>query len=189
MCPPGLAIAAVSEKAMRVIDAAHGIPRFFFDFRRAKASLDKGETPFTPPVSLIFGLREALAHDQRGGPARGAGAPCAPVGRAARRLRGARLRDVPDRPAVLADRHRRRRPGRARWIGDRAPHVRALPHRDRGPAHQAAQPGDPHRHDGTRRSRRTFSPTCIISNAPCAISAALPRRGAGVQAAAAVLAR
>jgi aspartate aminotransferase-like enzyme len=61
MCPPGLAIAALSEKAMRVADAAHGIPRFFFDFRRARASLDKGETPFTPPVSLILGLREALA--------------------------------------------------------------------------------------------------------------------------------
>ena len=43
------------------VDAAHGIPRFFFDFRRAKTSLDKGETPFTPPVSLILGLREALA--------------------------------------------------------------------------------------------------------------------------------
>ena len=61
MCPPGLAIAGVSEKAMRVVDAAHGIPRFFFDFRRARTSLDKGETPFTPPVSLILGLREALA--------------------------------------------------------------------------------------------------------------------------------
>src|ERR1700704_3952412 len=41
MCPPGLAAAGVSAKAMRVIDAAHGMPRFFFDFRRAKASLDK----------------------------------------------------------------------------------------------------------------------------------------------------
>jgi aspartate aminotransferase-like enzyme len=61
MCPPGLAIAGVSAKAMRVIDAAHGIPRFFFDFRRARTSLDRGETPFTPPVSLILGLREALA--------------------------------------------------------------------------------------------------------------------------------
>jgi aspartate aminotransferase-like enzyme len=61
MCPPGLAIAALSEKAMRVVDNARGIPRFFFDFRRAKASFDKGETPFTPPVSLILGLREALA--------------------------------------------------------------------------------------------------------------------------------
>jgi aspartate aminotransferase-like enzyme len=45
---------------MRVIEAAHGIPRFFFDFRRAKASFDKGETPFTPAASLIVGLREAL---------------------------------------------------------------------------------------------------------------------------------
>src|SRR6476646_9584402 len=61
MCPPGLAVIAVSDKAMRVIEAAHGIPRFFLDFRRAKASLDKNETPFTPPVSLILGLREALA--------------------------------------------------------------------------------------------------------------------------------
>jgi aspartate aminotransferase-like enzyme len=70
MCPPGLAIAAVSAKAMRVIDAASGMPRFFFDFRKAKASLDKGETPFTPPVSLILGLREALAMiDEEGVPA------------------------------------------------------------------------------------------------------------------------
>jgi aspartate aminotransferase-like enzyme len=61
MNPPGLAIAAVSEKAMRVVQAAHGIPRYSFDFRRAKTSLDKGETPFTPPASLILGLREALA--------------------------------------------------------------------------------------------------------------------------------
>jgi aspartate aminotransferase-like enzyme len=60
MCPPGLAVAAVSAKAMRVIAAAQGIPRFLFDFRRAKSALDKNETPFTPPVSLILGLREAL---------------------------------------------------------------------------------------------------------------------------------
>jgi aspartate aminotransferase-like enzyme len=61
MNPPGLAMAAVSARAMRVAQAAHGIPRYFFDFRRCKASLDKGETPFTPPVSLVLGLREALA--------------------------------------------------------------------------------------------------------------------------------
>jgi aspartate aminotransferase-like enzyme len=61
MNPPGLAIAAVSAKAMRAVEAAHGVPRYFFDFRRAKSSLDNGETPFTPPVSLIVGLREALA--------------------------------------------------------------------------------------------------------------------------------
>jgi aspartate aminotransferase-like enzyme len=60
MCPPGLAPVAVSRKAMRVAEQASAVPRFFFDFRRMKASLDKDETPFTPPVSLIFGLREAL---------------------------------------------------------------------------------------------------------------------------------
>src|SRR5882672_7670160 len=60
MCPPGLAIVAVSQKGMRVVQAASGIPRFYFDFRRAKASADKGETPFTPPVPLVRGLREAL---------------------------------------------------------------------------------------------------------------------------------
>ena len=152
MCPPGLAIAAVSEKAMRVIDAAHGIPRFFFDFRRAKTSLDKGETPFTPPVSLIVGLREALAMINEEGLPAVLRAPRAPVGGAARRLRGARLSDVSGRAAVLGDRHGRRRPRRARRIGDRAPHVRALPHRDRRPAHQAAQPRHPHRHDGMRRA-------------------------------------
>jgi aspartate aminotransferase-like enzyme len=61
MCPPGLAFVAVSDKAMQVVASATGVPRFYFDFRRAKASLDKGETPFTPPVSLVLGLREALA--------------------------------------------------------------------------------------------------------------------------------
>ena len=61
MCPPGLAFVAVSDRAMQVVASATGVPRFYFDFRRAKASLDKGETPFTPPVSLVLGLREAFA--------------------------------------------------------------------------------------------------------------------------------
>ena len=61
MCPPGLAFAALSEKAARVVATADAVPRFFFDFRRMKSSLDKGETPFTPPVSMVLGLRQALA--------------------------------------------------------------------------------------------------------------------------------
>src|SRR5207302_10660250 len=51
----------LSDKASRVVDTASAVPRFFFDFRRMKASAQKGETPFTPPVSLVLGLREALA--------------------------------------------------------------------------------------------------------------------------------
>jgi aspartate aminotransferase-like enzyme len=60
MCPPGLGILAVSEKAMRMIEAAKTVPRFYFDLRKAKAASLKGETAFTPPEPLIMGLREAL---------------------------------------------------------------------------------------------------------------------------------
>ena len=60
MCPPGLGFAAVSAKAWEVVTREDRGPRFFSDFRRAKAAWEKGETPFTPPVSLVYGLREAL---------------------------------------------------------------------------------------------------------------------------------
>lgn len=60
MCPPGLGFAAVSAKAWEIVKRDGTVPRFFWDFRRAKAAWDKGETAFTPPVSLVYGLREAL---------------------------------------------------------------------------------------------------------------------------------
>jgi aspartate aminotransferase-like enzyme len=60
MCPPGIGIAAVGPKAWQVVGRDGTVPRFFWDFRRAKASLEKGETSFTPPITLIYGLREAL---------------------------------------------------------------------------------------------------------------------------------
>jgi aspartate aminotransferase-like enzyme len=60
MCPPGLGFAAVSAKAWEVARRERTVPRFFWDFRRARAALEKGETAFTPPVSLVYGLREAL---------------------------------------------------------------------------------------------------------------------------------
>jgi aspartate aminotransferase-like enzyme len=60
MCPPGLGLIAASKKALRAIESASAVPRFYFDLRKAKAALEKGETAFTPPVSLIVALREAL---------------------------------------------------------------------------------------------------------------------------------
>jgi aspartate aminotransferase-like enzyme len=59
MCPPGLAFIATSEKAMAAIDKANA-RRFYFDLRKAKTAAEKGETAFTPPVSLVFALHEAL---------------------------------------------------------------------------------------------------------------------------------
>jgi len=60
MCPPGLGFAAVSPKAWEIVKRERTVPRFFWDFRRAKAALEKGETAFTPAVSLVVGLRESL---------------------------------------------------------------------------------------------------------------------------------
>jgi aspartate aminotransferase-like enzyme len=66
MCPPGIGIASVSEKAWPIIRRAGGAARFYLDFRRASDAWTKGETAFTPPVSLIRGLHVALQmiHDE-----------------------------------------------------------------------------------------------------------------------------
>jgi aspartate aminotransferase-like enzyme len=59
MLPPGLAVVAVSEKAWKANERAN-LPRFYNDLLREKKSQEKGETAFTPAVSLVVGLHEAL---------------------------------------------------------------------------------------------------------------------------------
>jgi aspartate aminotransferase-like enzyme len=60
MCPPGLGVVSMSEKAWSVVQRADGLPRYYWDFRKARASAEKMETPFTTPVAMIAGLQEAL---------------------------------------------------------------------------------------------------------------------------------
>lgn len=60
MCPPGMGLVSVGAKAWGVVERGDRMPRFFWDFRKAKAAIDKSETAFTPPLTLIAGLREAL---------------------------------------------------------------------------------------------------------------------------------
>jgi aspartate aminotransferase-like enzyme len=59
MLPPGLAIVVVSDKAWKAHERAT-LPRFYLDLARERKSQDKGETAFTPAVSLVVGLRESL---------------------------------------------------------------------------------------------------------------------------------
>lgn len=61
MCPPGLGIISMSGKAWETVNRGDRMPRFYWDFRKAHAGMEKPETPFTPPVSLIGGLEEALS--------------------------------------------------------------------------------------------------------------------------------
>jgi aspartate aminotransferase-like enzyme len=59
MIPPGLAYIAFSPKAWKVTETAK-LPRFYFDIRKAKKSLEKKTTPWTPGVSLIIQQKKAL---------------------------------------------------------------------------------------------------------------------------------
>lgn len=61
MCPPGLGVVSMSEKAWSVVQRADRLPRYYWDFRKARASAEKMETPFTTPVAMVAGLHEALA--------------------------------------------------------------------------------------------------------------------------------
>src|SRR5919109_5468045 len=59
MCPPGLAFASVSDRAL---DAGRGAtsPRYYFDWERTRAAQEKGENPFSPAIPLYIGLDVAL---------------------------------------------------------------------------------------------------------------------------------
>ena len=59
MLPPGLAFASLSEKAWKFMETAK-CPRFYFDFKKERKNLKDNTTAYTPAVSLIIGLREAL---------------------------------------------------------------------------------------------------------------------------------
>ena len=59
MLPPGLAAISVSDKAWRAYERST-LPKYYFDWAKYKKSLAKETTPFTPPVSLIIGLAEAV---------------------------------------------------------------------------------------------------------------------------------
>ena len=60
MCPPGIGLASLSARAWDVVNRADRMGRYYWDFRKAAASVENAETPFTAPVSLMSGLCESL---------------------------------------------------------------------------------------------------------------------------------
>lgn len=60
MLPPGLALCALSEKAWARVEQAK-LPRYYFDLLEEKKVQEKNQVHFTPAVSIVVGLREALA--------------------------------------------------------------------------------------------------------------------------------
>lgn len=59
MLPPGLGFISVSPKALALVEAS-GSPRYYFDLKKAKKAWEKTDTAFTPAITLIIALIEAL---------------------------------------------------------------------------------------------------------------------------------
>lgn len=60
MLPPGLAFISVSEKAWKMTEKSK-LPKFYYSLKKAKKSLEDGETPFTSAISLVIGLNKSLS--------------------------------------------------------------------------------------------------------------------------------
>jgi len=59
MSPPGIATVSLAPWALDAIEGERA-PRFYWDLRKARKSLPLGESAFTPAVSLVFAVGEAL---------------------------------------------------------------------------------------------------------------------------------
>ena len=59
MVPPGLAMVSVSPLAWQAHASAR-MPHFYWDFTQARNYLERGQTPWTPAVSVVFALSVSL---------------------------------------------------------------------------------------------------------------------------------
>ncbi len=59
MLPPGLGFISVSPKAEKLIESSKS-PKYYFSLKAAKKAWASTDTPFTPAITLIIALNEAL---------------------------------------------------------------------------------------------------------------------------------
>lgn len=59
MLPPGLGFVSVSPRAWELQGRAT-LPKWYWDYGAVKEKNKTGQFPYTPPTSLLFGLRESL---------------------------------------------------------------------------------------------------------------------------------
>lgn len=64
--PPGLSFIAVSQRAWELVERCRGA-RYYFDLRQFKRWEEKGQTPWTPAISVFYALDLALKRMNRKG--------------------------------------------------------------------------------------------------------------------------
>jgi aspartate aminotransferase-like enzyme len=65
-CPPGLAMISVSPKAWEATTRAR-MPRYYWDFQKMREGHNEGSAPYTPAVTVFYGLDAALELMEREG--------------------------------------------------------------------------------------------------------------------------
>src|SRR3990170_4420416 len=59
MLPPGLAFAALSDKAWKFVERST-LPKYYFDLKKEFKSAQKNQSSYPPGISLFIGLKESL---------------------------------------------------------------------------------------------------------------------------------
>lgn len=59
MLPPGLSFISLSEKAWKKVENSD-LPKYYFDLKKYRKSIEKNDFPFTMAVSLVVGLKKSV---------------------------------------------------------------------------------------------------------------------------------
>ena len=59
MLPPGLGFISISDKGWKAVEQSK-CPKYYFDLKAYKKALASDDSPYTPAISLIYQLKEAL---------------------------------------------------------------------------------------------------------------------------------
>lgn len=59
MLPPGMGIAVVSKKAWNAVENSK-LPKWYWDYKAVKGRMEIFQFPYTPPITLFFGLSESI---------------------------------------------------------------------------------------------------------------------------------
>jgi len=66
MIPPGLGFVCLGPRAWELVKEAK-LPRFYWNLAQARTSLEAGDTPFTPAITLVLAARAAMLLLQKEG--------------------------------------------------------------------------------------------------------------------------
>ena len=59
MMPPGLSFNLVGARALEAVNSAR-LPRYYWDWKPIMTMNKNGQFPYTPPISMLYGLKEAM---------------------------------------------------------------------------------------------------------------------------------